>query len=67
MHQNISQCKLIDVGLALMNIHQLDDEDNFYKFFKKVENYILLTHDSFFKGRNLNGLIAIVIAFEGTD
>lgn len=48
-----------------MNIPQLDDQENGVKFLKRVENYIVLTHEQFMKGRNLNGLIHIMVAFEG--
>jgi len=48
-----------------MNIPQLDDQENAVKFFKRVENFIVLTHEQFMKGRNLNGLVAIMVAFEG--
>lgn len=50
-----------------MNTPQLDDESNFDKFYKKVDSYICLTHDKLMKGKNLNGLLAIIIAFEGSD
>ncbi len=44
MFQNLSSQKLIDIGLALMNVGQLDDERNIMRFLNKVESYIILTH-----------------------
>lgn len=65
MHKNMSRAKLIDIGFALMNSHEIDNQANFDKFFKRAESYICLTHEKLMKGKNLNGLIAICIAFEG--
>ena len=28
IHQNIKNCQLLDIGFALMNLHQLDHEEN---------------------------------------
>jgi hypothetical protein len=65
MHQNIKECKLLDVGFSLMNLHHLDNQENQAKFVKRVEGHIVLTHDTFLKGKNLNGVITIMLAFNG--
>ena len=65
LHKNMSRARLIDIGLALLNTHEIDSKENFDKFFKRVESYICLTHEKLMKGKHLNGLIAICIAFEG--
>lgn len=48
-----------------MNLHQLDHEENQSKFVKRVESHIVLTHETFLKGKNLNGIITIMMAFNG--
>lgn len=48
-----------------MNTHNLDNEENVLKFFKRVENYFILTHEKLMRGRNLNGVIAVMLAFNG--
>ena len=64
MHQNMSECQLLDIGIALMNIPKMDNEDNVLKFIKRAEQHILLTHSSLLKGRNLNGILAFAVAFD---
>jgi hypothetical protein len=63
VHQNISQCKLIDIGFALGNVYQIEEE-NAAKFFKRVEIYVVLTHEKLMKGKNINGLITVMMAFD---
>lgn len=67
LHQNMKECKLIDIGMALMNAHNLDKEENILKLFKRVENYFVLTHEKLMKGRNLNGVISVMMAFNGVQ
>ncbi len=55
----------MDIGFALMNLHQLDKEENQVKFLKRVEGHIVMTHDTFLKGKNLNGIITLMLAFNG--
>ena len=67
MHDNMSNCQLIDIGIALMNLHKMDNEDNVIKFIKKAETHILLTHAALLKGKNLNGVMAFMVAFDSID
>ena len=55
----------MDIGFALMNLHQLDNPENQSKFVKRVEGYIVMTHETFLKGKHLNGVITIMMAFNG--
>ena len=55
----------MDIGFALMNVHQLDNQENQAKFVKKVEGFIVMTHETFFKGKNMNGIMSIMVAFDG--
>ena len=55
----------MDIGFALMNLHQLDKQDNQIKFVKRVEGHIVMTHETFLKGKNLNGIITVMLAFHG--
>jgi len=67
MHENMSECQLIDIGIALMNLHKMENEDNVFKFIKKAETHILLTHGSLLKGKHLNGVLAFMVAFDQID
>jgi hypothetical protein len=55
----------MDIGFGLMNLHQLDNQENQSKFVKRVEGHIVMTHETFLKGKNLNGIITIMLAFNG--
>ena len=55
----------MDIGFALMNLHHLDNAENQSKFVKRVEGFIVMTHETFLKGKNLNGIVTIMMAFNG--
>jgi hypothetical protein len=64
MHENMSECQLIDIAIGIMNITKMENEENALKFIKKAETHLLLTHSSIMKGRNLNGIITLMVAFD---
>lgn len=66
IHDSLGSQKLFDIGMALINAAQLDNPDNIQKFFRRVEQFIILTHDQLIKGKNLSGVISIMVAFEST-
>ena len=53
VYENINKLNLLDIGYAMMNIQYLHDEKNKQKVFKKIENYIILTHEVLMKNKNL--------------
>ena len=67
MHEKMSECQLIDIGIALMNLPKMENEENILKFIKKAETHILLTHSSLIKGKNLNGIMTFMVAFDQID
>jgi hypothetical protein len=64
MHENMSECQLIDIAIGLMNLPKMENEENALKFIKKAEAHVLLTHSSIMKGRNLNGIMTLMVAFD---
>ena len=66
IHDSHGSQKLFDIGMALINAAQLENPDNIQKFFRRVEQFIILTHDQLIKGKNLSGVITIMVAFEST-
>jgi hypothetical protein len=64
MHENMSDCLLIDIAIGLMNLPKMENEENAMKFIKKAETYVLLTHSSIMRGRNLNGIMTLMVAFD---
>jgi hypothetical protein len=47
-----------------MNLPKMENEENVGKFIKKAEMHILMTHSALLKGKNLNGIIAFMFAFD---
>jgi hypothetical protein len=45
----------------------MESEENVIKFIKKAETHIMLTHGALLKGRNLNGVMAFMVAFDQID
>jgi hypothetical protein len=56
---------LLDISLALINLDNLENEDNKKKILKKIESYVILTHENLMKGMNLKGLLYLIEGFEG--
>ena len=57
VYENLRNCKLLDIGIALSNAKNIGNQENVIKFFKRVESYIIFTHEQFMKEKNIYGII----------
>lgn len=49
VYQNIRSTSLLNISLAMINVENLEDDPKRQQFVKRVESYVVNTHNLFFK------------------
>lgn len=69
VHQNLQDCRLLDIASSIENVHALGEDEKIEKVLSRVENYLEVTDEKKLlgEGPNLGGLLSLYRCFAGFE